>query len=91
MPDPQNDNQQQVRLDVDRRTIAQLSSPLYSADSSGRIVIESKREIKRRSGTSPDRAEAVLLALYEPPGGIIGDAITPIVITQMNPWDLSTI
>jgi len=91
MPDPQNDNQQQVRLDVDRRTIAQLSSPLYSADSSGRIVIESKREIKRRSGTSPDRAEAVLLALYEPPGGIIGDAITPIVIHQMNPWDLSTI
>ena len=89
MPDPENDNQQQLRLDVDRRTIAQLSSPLYSGDSAGRIVIESKREIKRRSGVSPDRAEAILLAIYEPPGGIIGDAIVPIVMDQINPWDLS--
>jgi hypothetical protein len=89
MPDPENDNAQQLRLDVDRRTIAQLSSPLYSGDSAGRIVIESKREIKRRSGVSPDRAEAILLAIYEPPGGIVGDAIVPIVIDQTNPWDLS--
>ena len=91
MPDPMADNAQQVRLEVDRRTMAQLSSPMYSADSAGRIVIESKREIKRRSGVSPDRAEAILLALFSPPGSFTGDAITPIVIDQISPWDLSSI
>lgn len=91
MPDPMNEQAQQVRLDVDRRTMAQLSSPMYSADSAGRIVIESKREIKRRSGVSPDRAEAVLLALFSPPGSHTADAISPIVIDQISPWDLSGI
>lgn len=91
MPDPENENAQQVRLDVDRRAMAQLSSPMYSADSAGRIVIESKREIKRRSGVSPDRAEAILLALYQPPGQFVGEAITPIVIDQISPWDLNSI
>jgi hypothetical protein len=91
MPDPQNEQAQAVRLECDRRTMAQLSSPMYSADSAGRIVIEAKRDIKRRSGVSPDRAEAILLALYQPPGSHSGDAIAPIVIDQISPWDLSSI
>lgn len=91
MPDPQNEQAQAVRLECDRRTMAQLSSPMYSADSAGRIVIEAKRDIKRRSGVSPDRAEAILLALYQPPGSHSGGAFTPIVIDQISPWDLSSI
>lgn len=58
---------QDVRLDVDRQTIAQLAGPLYSVNSAGRVFIERKADMKRRGLTSPDRGEAVLLALYEPP------------------------
>lgn len=68
---PRPDESQTVALSssVDRRTLAQLSGPTYRSDSSGRIQIESKGEMKRRKVPSPDRAEAILLALYEPPGG----------------------
>lgn len=55
-----------VRLDVDTRTLAQLTAPMYRPDSSGRITIEKKKEIKKRTGgRSPDRGEALLLAFYE--------------------------
>lgn len=50
------------------RLLAQLSGPLYSNDSRGRIVVEKKREMKARTTGSPDLADAVNLALYEPPG-----------------------
>lgn len=59
----------QVRLDIDKRCAAQLNAPTYGHDSQGRVRIEKKTEIKRRGLGSPDRAEAVLLALYEPGGG----------------------
>ncbi|MFB8235564.1 hypothetical protein ACFC58_03340 [Kitasatospora purpeofusca] len=55
-----------LRLRVDRRTLAQLSAPRYGTNASGRTVIESKRSMVARGVRSPDRGEAVLLALYEP-------------------------
>lgn len=56
-----------VRLNIDTRTLAQLSAPMYRPDSSGRVTIEKKKEIKKRTGgRSPDRGEALLLAFYEP-------------------------
>ncbi|MBO1418111.1 hypothetical protein J0670_26330, partial [Streptomyces sp. FH025] len=55
-----------LRLRVDRRTQAQLSGPKLETNSGGRTVIESKRSMRRRGVSSPDRAEAVLLAPYEP-------------------------
>jgi hypothetical protein len=68
-----------VRLDVDTRTIAQLSSPSYRSDGAGRIQIEKKKEIKKRTnGKSPDRAEAVLLAFYEPKGKKTLEPFTPV-------------
>jgi hypothetical protein len=85
MPEPGTGNQA-VRLNVDRRTLAQLATPKYKADSSGRIAIEKKDDIKKRGGHSPDRAEAVLLALYEPPGRGLAPAVMPIGIAQSNPW-----
>lgn len=75
-----------LKLDLDRRTIAQLSAPQYKSDSSGRIKIESKIDMKRRGTSSPDRAEAVLLALYEPPNSGINPVVAPIALDQTNPF-----
>lgn len=55
-----------LRLRVDRRTSAQLAAPTYGTNSGGRTVIESKKHMKGRGVASPDRAEALLMALYEP-------------------------
>lgn len=55
-----------IRMRVDPKTIAQLSSPVMKSDAHGRTRIESKESMKKRGLTSPDRAEAVLLAPYEP-------------------------
>lgn len=55
-----------MRLRVDDRTAAQLTSVQYGTSSSGFTVVESKKAMKKRGMSSPDRAEAVLLANYEP-------------------------
>jgi hypothetical protein len=51
---------------MDKRTLAQLNAPTYGHDAQGRVKIEKKEEIKKRGLGSPDRAEACLLAIYEP-------------------------
>lgn len=76
---------QNVALEVDTKTLAQLSGPTYKSDSTGRIVIEGKKDMKRRGMNSPDRAEAILLAFYEPPGSYT-DKIDFISLTQQNEW-----
>jgi hypothetical protein len=55
-----------LRLDVDARTIAQLGLPSAGYDSSGRLKIQPKAKLKEKGMHSPDRGEAVLLAVYEP-------------------------
>jgi len=77
--------EQNITLDVDTKTLAQLSGPTYKSDSTGRIVIEAKKDMKRRGMASPDRAEAILLAFYEPPGSHFGE-IDFISIKQNNQW-----
>ncbi len=77
---------QDVKLTLDRRSVAQLSAPLYKSDSSGRIKIESKIDMKRRGQNSPDRAEAVLLALYDPPGAGAIPLVSPLGLDQTNQW-----
>ena len=78
------DEKQELRLDVDRNTLAQLAGPTFKSDSSGRILIESKADMKKRGVHSPDRAEAILLALYE--NKVIQQVVAPISISQANPW-----
>jgi hypothetical protein len=78
------DGKQELRLEVDRSVLAQLAGPTFKSDSSGRIQIESKIDMKRRGVSSPDRAEAILLALYENKSVI--PAIAPISIGQQNEW-----
>ena len=42
--------------------------------------------MKRRGVGSPDRAEAILLALYDPPGTATVEGIAPISFQQSNQW-----
>lgn len=53
--------------DVGEDTVAELIVPEYKPDARGRTVVEPKKEIKKRLHRSTDRADALLLALYEPP------------------------
>lgn len=55
-----------LRLRVPGRTLAQLRGPQMSTSTSGHTVIEPKKKMKARGLKSPDQAEAVLLAVYEP-------------------------
>jgi len=80
------EGKQEVRLDCDRFVLAQLAGPTYYSDASGRIVIESKVDMKKRGVSSPDRAEAILLALYESRSVI--PSIAPLSIGQSNQWDM---
>jgi hypothetical protein len=47
----------------DATTIGQLASIRYELDGSGRIKIESKESARHRGVRSPDRADALMLAL----------------------------
>lgn len=49
-------------MDDAERTTSQLLQPRYDEDVKGRIQIEPKADIRARTGGSPDRAEALLLA-----------------------------
>jgi len=86
MLQPDSDGRQDVTLDVGRKELIQLTAPTYRANSSGRLQIESKADMKRRGVNSPDRAEALLLAVFEPPrkGGY--DIAAPLSLTQSHGW-----
>jgi hypothetical protein len=56
-------------MDDGDRTVAELLEPRWAPDTAGRIKVESKDDIRERSGgRSPDRADALLLAFYTAPG-----------------------
>jgi hypothetical protein len=57
----------QVEGLTDEATIGQLAGLLYEYDSQGRVKIESKESARARGALSPDRAEALMLALCKPP------------------------
>jgi phage terminase large subunit len=48
---------------LDEETIAQLADLQYEIDSRGRVKIESKDDARARRSRSPDRAEALMLAI----------------------------
>jgi len=57
----------QVEGLIDETTIGQLAGILYEIDAQGRIKIESKDKARERGVSSPDRAEALMLALGKVP------------------------
>lgn len=53
----------------DDDVLAELCAPRYEVvPASGKIKVEAKKEVKKRLGVSPDRAEALLLAFWEAHG-----------------------
>src|SRR3990167_7938490 len=77
----------EVKIVGDQQTLSQLSYPTYKNNSAGKIQIESKAEMKRRGLHSPDRAEAILLALYEPKRKTT-QIVAPDGIKQENQWKI---
>lgn len=57
-----------VDLDADEQLLADLTAPRYRTNSKGQLVVEAKDETKKRIGRSPDRADAVLMALVPEAG-----------------------
>ena len=91
---PNPDNEDAVLLQIDGgktdddrlRLLAQLNAPRYASNSAGQVVVQPKPEIKAATGHSPDRADAVLLAVYEPPEAPPVPSVSMVVLTQSNPW-----
>jgi hypothetical protein len=82
---PSPTGEQEIALAVDRKVVAQLTAPTYKMNSTGRLQIEAKADMKRRGIGSPDRAEALLLAVFEPPRRVIPD-VAPLSLTQTSDW-----
>jgi hypothetical protein len=51
---------------TDQTTVGQLAGLRYELDSQGRTKIESKQKARERGVPSPDRADALMLALCRP-------------------------
>jgi hypothetical protein len=51
---------------IDDETLGQLIAPKYKPDTAGRTKVEKKEETRERLGRSPDNADALLLAFYDP-------------------------
>ena len=58
-----------LRLPNDLRLIGELSDLKYQYNSDGRILMESKEDMKARGGSSPDVADAVMLSVLGPMTG----------------------
>lgn len=64
------------RLADDDETIGELTTPTYKFLSNGRIQVESKAELRKRSVKSPNRADAWLLTFHD--GGFPGQEMAPL-------------
>lgn len=54
----------QIEIEDDSDTFAQLSVRKYFMASNGKLELESKKEMKKRGVSSPDRADAAALSTY---------------------------
>lgn len=54
-------------LPDDEKLAGDLVAPKYGPDVRGRLQVERKKDFKKRLGRSPDRADALALAIYSPP------------------------
>ena len=82
---PDEHGEQTLSIQADHREVAQLTAPSYKSNSQGRIQIESKVDMASRGIGSPDRAEAMLLAVFEPPRHVVPDVV-PLSIPGQNSW-----
>lgn len=59
-----------IQLYYDDTQITQLSNRKYRINSDGKIELERKEEMKKRGLTSPDKGDALALALWDKPNSI---------------------
>lgn len=52
----------------DQKLQGELLAPKYAFDAQGRLQVESKDQMKKRLGRSPDRADGLALSIYSPEG-----------------------
>ena len=57
-------------LPVDGKMEADLVAAKYGYDARGKIKVEAKNDMKKRLGRSPDRGDALCLAVYEDRSGV---------------------
>ena len=62
---------------LDDRTAGELVAPRWSEDGTGRILIEPKEDVIARTGHSPDGADALLLAFYQPGPPVAASTAAP--------------
>jgi hypothetical protein len=62
--DPENPEALAIPPDSEDRLVGDLTAPTFSYTSRGKIKVESKDEIKKRIGRSPDYGDAVGIANY---------------------------
>lgn len=72
---------------LDVRSVGQLGLGEFVADSSGRLKVVGKGEMRGRGLGSPDRAEALLLGFYEPRVWV-APVVAPVSVGQVNPWSM---
>lgn len=82
---PDEGGVQEWALDIDHASMMQLAAPSYRSNSTGKILIEAKADMAKRGIGSPDRAEALLLSLFEPPRREVL-AVAPIGFGKTNEW-----
>ena len=59
--------QRQIQIPNHPQLLGQLAALRYTYDSRGRLLIESKEQIRRRGLPSPDHADALMLSYAQPP------------------------
>ena len=59
--------QRQIHIPNHPQLLGQLAALRYTYDSRGRLLIESKEQIRRRGLPSPDHADALMLSYAQPP------------------------
>lgn len=67
---------EEINLENDNELVAQFSCRKYRLTSRGRMLLESKEEMKKRGIESPDRADAVALSCYEKKTFNIGSLVS---------------
>lgn len=77
-----------LALPPDDQLIGDLIAPRYSVTSAGRILIESKDDIKKRIGRSTDSGDAVVMACWTAPEpdllGCYGLAECPVCLSTLD-------
>jgi hypothetical protein len=77
-----------VCIPEDKELIAELVGPKYKIESSGKIKVESKDDMKKRGVKSPNRADAFLLTFAT--SEIAVERRMPIATMDYDPYEVST-